>query len=373
MVIGFDAKRAFHNTSGLGNYSRDLIRILAEGFPQHEYLLYNPGKGRVGWNPPWTALKIQYPDRWVWKKLSAVWRQGPVARQISRDGVDIYHGLSNEIPRGIDQSRTRVVVSIHDLIFIRYPELFKPVDRKIYYNKFRYAAEHADLVIAISEQTKRDIVSWFNIPESKIAVHYQGCHAVFKTQFSTAQKEVVRTKLGLPEKYILNVGTIEKRKNMLTVIEALRDSDKQLVMVGRPTSYKTELLQYIEKHGMKDRVHFPQNVPVDWLAMLYQMADLFVYPSVFEGFGIPIIEALYSRVPVITSHRGCFAEAGGPGSCYLDPSDVSAWRDAIFRISSDPQRAEQMVDTGLEYVQRFNDDQVGKSLMALYENLMKPL
>lgn len=370
MIIGFDAKRAFHNTSGLGNYSRDLIRILSEHYPENKYLLYNPKPGRLNWHFERHNIEVKHPEKWIWKRLSSIWRQGPITRQLTADGVEIFHGLSNEIPRGIDKRRTRVVVSIHDLIFIRFPELFKPVDRKIYFNKFKYAAENADLIIAISEQTKEDIVSYFKIPRQKIVVHYQGCHPAFKQKFSDEEKEALKKKLNLPAKYVLNVGTIEKRKNVLTVVRALENSHMHLVIIGRATAYKEELETFIDSKNMADRVHFLQGVTMQELPMIYQMAQLFCYPSLFEGFGIPIIEALFSKVPVITTAGGCFPEAGGPASRYLDPNDIPAWTDAIAEICSNEKLRKEMSSSGFQYVQRFRNENVGENLMAIYRSII---
>lgn len=371
MIIGFDAKRAFHNTSGLGNYSRDIIRILSSQFPEHEYLLYNP---RNASKEPWIGEKanvsIKYPDRWLWKRFSSIWRQGPISGQIARDGVNIFHGLSNEIPRGINRVRTRVIVTIHDLLFLRYPEFYKPVDRKIYYNKVSYAAKNADTVIAISEQTKRDIVRFLKLDENRITVHYQGCHAAFKQTYGEAEKEFVRKKFSLPERYLLTVGTIERRKNALILLKAIKDMDVHLVLIGRDTTYKDELTNYIHENGMTDRVHFPKGVGMNDLAMIYQMAELFCYPSVFEGFGIPIIEALYSKTPVITTAGGCFAEAGGEGSVYLPSDDPSAWTEAIRYLLSEPEKRRLMAESGWNYAQRFNDENVGTKLMEIYKKTL---
>lgn len=371
MIIGFDAKRAFHNTSGLGNYSRDIIRILCSQFPENDYLLYNPRRRSTElWIEKKSNIIIRYPDRWLWQKLSSIWRQRPISRQITRDGVDIFHGLSNEIPRGINKNRTRVVVTIHDLLFLRYPEFYRAADRKIYYSKVSYAARNADTVIAISEQSKRDIVQFLKVDENRITVHYQGCHAAFKMSYRDADKESVRKKFSLPGKFLLIVGTIERRKNALIVLKAIKDIEVHLVLIGRDTAYKDELTNYIHANGMTDRVHFPRGVGMNELAIIYQMAELFCYPSVFEGFGIPIIEALYSKTPVITTAGGCFSEAGGEGSVYLPPDDPSVWTEAIRHLLSEPEKRRLMAESGWNYVQRFNDENVGTKLMEIYKKTL---
>lgn len=370
MKIGFDAKRAFHNNTGLGNYSRDLIKILASYFPENEYVLYNTKPKKIDRLGNVSGLTEVMPKTWLWKKLSSVWRQGPIVNQILEDKIDIYHGLSGEIPRNTKKKGIKTIVTIHDLIFVRYPELYSFIDRKIYFNKFKYAAENADCIIAISEQTKEDIVTFLKVDPSKIKVVYQGCHTIFK---EPALKETIanlKEKYSLPEKFILNVGTLEKRKNILGVIKAIKDIDTHLVMVGRKTSYYTnEVESYIKANKLEDRIHHLHGIELKELAALYQLADIFVYPSIFEGFGIPIIEALYSKTPVITSRDGVFPEAGGPFSVYVNPLDVKAIKEAIEQLLKSEEKRVAITTKSHEFVQKFNDEMIAKKLMEVYTSV----
>lgn len=370
MRLGYDAKRAFHNSSGLGNYSRDIIRIMREYFPGNEFILYNPkSKGNKKWLPENIHVQIRYPESFFWKKFSGLWRQTAISTQIAKDKIDIYHGLSGEIPRGFNRSVSKAVVTIHDLIFMRYPELYKSIDRKIYLNKFAYAAKNADVVIAISEQTKQDIVQYLKCDEEKIIVHYQGCQPVFKQKFSISKLEEVRKKRNLPEKFILNVGTLEERKNSLFILQAVRNSNYHIVLVGRPTDYVTQLKQFIKENKMEERVHFLYNVEMEELAVLYQLATLFCYPSVFEGFGIPIIEALFSKTAVISTAGGCFAEAGGSASVYVNTGDISELNAQINDLMENEERRKSMEESGYKFVQKFTDESIGKNLMKIYKDL----
>src|SRR5690554_1450738 len=246
MKIGFDAKRFFHNNTGLGNYSRDLVRILSGHFPENEYFLYNtkPNKQRSSLlNDQNTFEKL--PTSFFGKKLKSLWRMFWVKKQIQEDSIDIFHGLSGEIPIGLPKN-VKSVVTIHDLIFMRYPNLYSFFDRKIHFWKFRYAAKKADYVIAISEQTKQDIIKYLKITPEKIKVVYQGCSNVFKENFSSEEKEFVRKKLNLPSEFVLNVGTIEERKNALTIVKAIKDLDIKLVLVGRKTKYYEQIEKYVQ-------------------------------------------------------------------------------------------------------------------------------
>ena len=175
MRIGYDAKRAFHNLSGLGNYSRNIITLMSRFYPANEYYLYTPGiRENTGQFLPSGAI-LRTPETFLSKKFGSVWRSVCLAKWLQKDRIDIYHGLSNELPLNIKGTGVRSVVTIHDLIFIRFPELYNRIDRNIYRQKVNYAVRIADRTIAISEQTKRDIVEFTNIKPEKVSVIYQSC------------------------------------------------------------------------------------------------------------------------------------------------------------------------------------------------------
>jgi glycosyltransferase involved in cell wall biosynthesis len=301
--------------------------------------------------------------------FSNLWRRFGIISDLKRDQIKVFHGLSGELPVGLDKAGIKSVVTIHDLLFLRYPEFYSFIDRNIYYRKFKHAAEAADTVIAISEQTKRDIVQYLDIPESKITVVYQGCHQAFKERYSATQKEALIKKYQLPKQFILNVGTVEARKNILVAVKALKNIDTTLVLVGRKTAYSKEILTFIAQNNLDKKVIFLAGLSPEELAMLYQLADLFIYPSLFEGFGIPIIEALFSNTPVITSVGSCFPEAGGPSSCYINPTSVDEVAEAIRKILGDKALQQKMVEDGNAYAQTFTDEIIAKNLLKVYQAL----
>jgi len=367
--IGFDAKRAFHNTTGLGNYSRDTLRILSSFYPNNLYYLYNPKKGKRNlYTLSDNNIEI-FPKSKIWKKFSSIWRQRAIVKQLVADEIEIYHGLSGELPRGINKTNIKTVVTIHDLIFVRYPALYSYFDRKIHFNKFKYAAEVADIVIAISQQTKRDIIDFLKIDPAKIVVVYQGCSDAFKVDYEAELIQATKEKFKLPSNFILNVGTIEARKNLLNLVKAIENIDTKLVVVGGDKSdYAKKVKQYVMDHNLSDKVFFLKNVALQELAIIYKLANLFVYPSIFEGFGIPIIEALYSKTAVITSKEGCFSEAGGKDSIYIDPSNVNEIKAAIQKVIKNPSLRMAMEEKGHTFAQQFNDDKIVKNLHDLYLN-----
>ena len=369
MRIGFDAKRIFHNSTGLGNYSRDLVRILDQFYPKNTYYLYNPTPKKVTRLIMKDTMKEVLPTSFLGKKFSSLWRQYGIIHQIKKDQVDIFHGLSGEIPRRLKKYNVKSVVTIHDVIFMRYPQLYSYFDRKIYFNKFKYAAENTNKILAVSEQTKRDIVEFLKIDPNKITVIYQGCHATFKEKKSQDFIDATLQKYNLPQDFIVNVGTIEARKNVLSLIKAIRNIDIPLVVIGRKTSYFKEVSAYVEQQNLVKRIYFLEGLTLDEISALYQKALLFSYPSIFEGFGIPIIEALYSKTPVITSKGRVFPEAGGENSIYVNPENTAEFTHAITQLLNDSNRREQIAKLGFNFVQKFNDEAIAKNISKVYEKI----
>ncbi len=374
MNIGFDAKRIFHNKTGLGNYSRDTVRLLNSFYASNKYFLYNPKRSRDHlFASDSTHIIERTPTTGFDKFFYNLWRQKRIVSELVNDQISLFHGLSGEIPMGLAGKDIRSVVTIHDLIFMRFPAYFSFIDRSIYFRKFLCAARKADRIIAISEQTKKDILHFLKVEESKIRVVYQGCQDVFKASYTAAELNDTRAKFSLPEQFILNVGTVESRKNLLTIVKAIQGTDIRLVVVGSTKSdYARQVKDYIREHQLDTNVVFLQGVSNKELAMIYQLADLFVYPSLFEGFGIPIIEALFSGTPVITTKGGCFPEAGGPGAVYLsDPEDPQEMRREIASLLSDEERLAKLAEEGNAFVQKFNDETIAAELMSVYQEILK--
>ena len=377
MRIGFDGKRAVQNFTGLGNYSRYIVDILCQFGPENEYVLYAPKKRENKrldkLTKQYQQLQLSYPTTSSWKKLSPLWRVWGVTRQLEKEKIDIFHGLSNELPLNIHQSEVKSIVTIHDLIFLRYPQYYHSIDRKIYTYKFRKACENADKIIAISECTKRDIIEFFRIPADKIEVVYQGCDPSFIHPVAEEKKREVRAKYQLPDHYILNVGSIEERKNALSAVQALMMLPEQihLVIVGRHTEYTDKVEHFIKENKLEERVHIISNVPFDDLPAFYQLAEIFVYPSRFEGFGIPIIEALYSGIPVVAATGSCLEEAGGPDSIYVHPDDIKGMADALKQIYTDPERKKNMIEKGHSFAKRFSEEKQAEEILNIYKKLMR--
>lgn len=376
MKIGFDAKRAAQNRTGLGNYSRFVLQILSDFAPQNDYVLYIPNERKEQLLASVKGtFKKTYPAEGVWRKLRSLWRVWGITSDIQKDGLDIYHGLSNELPLNIRRvgGSTKYIVTIHDLIFLRYPECYTLIDRTIYDYKFKKACVQAHRIIAVSECTKRDIVQFYNINPDKIDVVYQGCDDAFKHPVSGDKKEEVRKRYNLPDKYVFYVGSIERRKNLMLLAQAMTHLDEsyRVVAVGKHTPYVDEVTAYLKKNKMEHRMQMLHNVPFADLPALYQKAETFVYPSRYEGFGIPLLEALNSGVPAIGAHGSCLEEAGGPSSLYVAPDDHNALADAIRRTYIDIPLRQRMIAEGKEYALRFEPEPIARRLLDIYQSVCR--
>ncbi len=371
LKIGFDAKRAFYNSRGLGNYSRDTIRILSEQKPDNDYFLFTPKTENAIPFPLKSNCKIIQPTGFLSAKFPSLWRTFGQCSEIRQEKLDIYHGLSHELPYGIKKCNVRTVVTMHDVIFLKNPELFPFFDRYSFREKYTRSSEVADKIIAISEQTKRDLIEYMGINEQKIDVVYQGCNPVFKQTVTEETKKIVAEKYQLPANYMLIVCAIEKRKNHEIILKAMHAGkiDIPLVIVGRPSAYKNELLELISEYKLEEKVIFLHNVETSELPAIYKLATLFAYPSLFEGFGIPILEALTSGIPVITSKGSCFEETGGKAACYIAHDNAEELADAICKIIENKSLAEKMVAEGYRHAAIFSDENIADSLMRVYESI----
>ncbi len=373
MNIAFDAKRLFNNVSGLGNYSRNTISLLARNYKQHNYHLFTPYiDSRINYQVPGNCVVHQPKGYWRLGMFSSVWRSTNFGGELTKNGVKIFHGLSNEVPTGISSPSIKKVVTIHDLIFLRYPELYNRVDRNIYIRKFKYAAENSDIVISVSEFTKQELMEFYKIPESKIRVVYQTCNERFFHPQSDAIKEAIRQKYNLPDQFILSVGTIEKRKNLLNLLKAMVRGKVTvpLVVIGQSTHYFDDLKAYIHKQGMENQVLFFHQVPNNDLPAIYQMADVFVYISIIEGFGIPVLEAMASGVPVITTKGTTMEESGKNAYRYVDPLNVDEVAGTLNRVLGDRMLQKTMISEGIARSKMFSGDAVISDLHNVYTELM---
>ena len=382
-IIGFDAKRAVANGTGLGSYSRTLINDLAR-YPL-TLRLYAPDEGRddlrtqiqdrdnVNFAYPHSSLLVPRssfflpPSSFLEKSL---WRSHGIVADLLADGIQLYHGLSGELPIGIRKSGIPSVVTIHDLIFLRHPEYYHWLDTKIYAWKFRQTIREATHIIAISECTRRDILHYApELDPARVSVIYQSCAPKFTPDISPSS-----FLLPPSSKYILSVGTIEERKNILLAVKALETSllpdDLHIVIIGRHTPYTDVVARYAHDHGLEERVHILHGISDAELPAYYAAAEAFVYPSRYEGFGIPIIEAISCGLPVVACTGSCLEEAGGPDTLYVSPDDPQAMAAAIAQVLKGAPGRDHRILRSREYIRRFQGNDVAGQVYRLYLRLL---
>ncbi|HON53159.1 MAG TPA: glycosyltransferase family 1 protein [Bacteroidales bacterium] len=370
-TIGFDAKRLFHNGTGLGNYSRSLVRSLYEEFPSYQYLLFTPSISYTNESFYFTEkFKVVTPK--LFSKVG--WRSRFMLYSLLEQNVDLYHGLSHELPFKIETTDIKTVVTIHDVIYKFFPNDFPMIDKAVYDIKWKHACAVTHAIIATSEATKRDIIHFFGVPEEKIHVVYQSCDPIFETIVSEKEKQHVCNTWNLPTDFILYVGAITERKNVLQLVQAYNRVKNQvaipLVIVGNGRQYLYKVKQYIEKESLQSQVKILTGVQNHDLPALYQSAQMFIYPSKYEGFGIPILESLKSGTPVIASNTSSLPEVGGNAAMYIHPDSIESLCDAMVKVYTDKDLRIDMIEKGFKHASNFSNTQFAYDTMSVYKKIV---
>jgi len=368
--IGFDAKRAFSNKTGLGNYSRTLLKNLSLYHSEADYLLYSPKLERKDFN----GFIFQDPNfQLIQPKFkNPFWRASTVRHRFVGDGIQLYHGLSHQLPKGIEHSHSKSVVTIHDLIFKRLPQTFSSIDRRLYDYKFSHAIRASDKIIAISEQTKSDILYYYpEIDQEKVEVIFQACEAVFYEEWKREYTDQIVDHLQLPEAFFLAVGSIIPRKNLLNTVRAhaLLPQDLQLpiVVVGGGKSYWKQVVHESQSIGNYEKLIRLEVTDNRLLKALYIKASSVLYPSIYEGFGLPVAEAILCGTSVVTSNISSLKEVGKK-EVLVDPFDIESIKEGmIYSLNRDQRQIEVSKQFMLEML---NPKKVTEQLFSLYSRLI---
>ena len=373
--IGFDAKRLFNNFTGLGNYSRNLLDGLPVQNPDFNFHLYTPFIKQEDLLNSFhsKSFNIHLPST----SLKAFWRSFGITTDLIKDQIHLYHGLSNEIPFNFPKNKIKSVVTIHDLIFKIYPNTYPLLDRLIYNLKCKYACKQTDLILACSESSKKDICNYYETSPDKIKVLYQSCHPEFKIEKEATYKKSILKKYKIPSQFYLYVGSIEQRKNLLLLIDAYallpNELKIPLVIVGKNAAFKHELLKKAEKLQLLNQIVYIHDLKsVQDLSAVYQSAEIFIYPSRYEGFGIPILEAAFSKTAIITSNSSSLPEAGGPFCNYFNPDSSEELCFQIEKILTDEAFKKSSIEKTYKHAElHFNNATIQNQMIQYYKNLLE--
>lgn len=348
MRIGFDAKRFFQNASGLGNYSRKLIADLHQFRPEFDLQLFIQKKIED------SSESIVYPSG-----KSKIWRVWGMGKSMLKYNLDVFHGLSNELPLDIPQN-IRKVVTIHDVIFRQFPQYYPLIDRNIYHLKTKFALSKADKVIATSEATALEIQKYYKVKDHQIEVVYQAVDADYyghKAHFLNK------------EKYFIYTSSFTKRKNHLTFIQAFDLSKKQhnwnLKLVGLDGEMTGLIQNQINQLGLNNRVEVILNASQEKLYELMQNASAFVYPSLFEGFGIPLAEAAAVGLPMAVSRNAIFTELAEESALYFHPNDERELASQLISLTMDDVRIQQLSQRD-KLLEKIDSQRIVNQLSQIY-------
>ncbi len=300
-----------------------------------------------------------------------IWEQTLQPLELRRLRADLHHSLSYALPLAW---RGPALLTIYDLSFLRFPELFNRGNRLYKTLLTRLSARRASRVVTISEHGKAEVVRLLNVPADRVSVAYPGVDPAFRP-LPRQQVEAFRERLGLPARFILFLGTLEPRKNALGLVRAyaaLRrgwDLPQRLVIAGGTGWQTSPLFGLVEQLGLRDEIVFPGYVDPAEQALWYNAADVFVYPSLYEGFGLPPLEAMACGVPVITSDRASLPEVVGTAGLLANPEDPQAMAHAIAAVLTDPDRHASMSQLGQERARRFTWGRMAREMLHLYRSL----
>jgi len=375
--IGFDAIRAFRNRTGLGNYARGVLRALHQLDPTLDLHLYSPWGPRREYAGLADELRahVHVPAAGLaGRPAGSLWREFRAGRAARRDGVQLYHGLTHVMPRDLPGTGIPAVVTFHDLIVEELPTLFRRFDRWSYRRRFRWSARHADAIVAVSHATRQALIDRYHVDPDRISVIPPPRDVRFAASPSAAALDAVRQKYRLPPRYLLSVGTLEARKNQQVLLDALArpgaGASLPLVLVGRDGGRAVMLRRAAQELGIADRVWIETGVDAADLPAVMHGAAVFLYPSLMEGFGMPIVEALSAGVPVVAASGGHLDDAAGPGSWYASPQDPAAWAEAIARLLGDDGAAARLRAAGVAHAATFDPGRVAEALLDLYDQVV---
>lgn len=363
-----------YRSAGVSGYIRQLLVHLPAAAPDLHFTAFTPD---VDLDLP-AGLDLRRSGRWDTRRplRRILWEQAALPLLARQARLDLLHGAVNVNPV---LSLCPTVVTVHDLSFMRTPQAFPPMQRAYLRSQVWRSVRAARRVIAVSQATKQDLIELFKAPAERIDVVYNGVDASFSPA-PAAEVEAFRRRAGLPERFILHLGTLEPRKNLVRLVQAfaqMRGAEAgqpavRLVLAGGQGWDYDAIFAEVARQGLEQEVLFPGYVADQELAWWYRAATLFVYPSLLEGFGLPVLEAMACGAPVVTSNRSSLPEVAGEAALLVDPTAVDALAAALLRLLGDAGLASELRSRGLAQAARFPWSRTAQETAAVYRRALAP-
>jgi glycosyltransferase involved in cell wall biosynthesis len=366
MHIGIDIRLPFYQMGGISRYILQLVGALAEFERGHVYTLFHSRKDDADHRPRddffrrhdlWTPSHHRY-ERWL------------LGLELIPHRLDVFHS-PDFIPPAFGAKRR--IITVHDLSFLHYPDYLTDESRRYYLEQIDWAVREADHIAADSEHTRKDLLGKLGVPAEKVTTIHLAANPVYEEEYSPAAIRQTLTRHGLPRGFILFVGTLEPRKNISTLLRAYRvlrqesDVDVPLVLVGSKGWLYDDILGTIDELFLRSHVHHLEGVDDGQLAHLYHAAGVLALPSHYEGFGLPVLEAMHCGCPVLSSDRGSLPEIVGSAGLLLEADDVEGWVDALENVLCDEALRAEMIAAGYRNVQQFTWERTARATLELYE------
>ena len=366
MRIAIDAHMIGERETGNETYTLNLIRELVSLDQKNEYLLYTTHLDELRARVPFERAHI-VP---LWPDVSFL--RIPLAMPITarKQGASVLH-VSYIAP---PYCPCPTVVTVHDLSYVLFPHFFSLRDRLLLSTLVPISLRRAAKVIAVSQRTKEDLLEYYHLPESQVAVTYEAASEAFQPIENDALLTEVKEKYGLHEPFILTIGNLQPRKNLARLVKAYAGLRKEgfahpLVIVGQAYWQTSDIYRAVKEHGLEDQVVFTGYVPDVDLPLLYNAADLFTFVSLYEGFGLPVLEAMACGTPVVSSRGGSLPEVVGDAGVLVDPLDVEGITQAMAEVLSQPQLASQLRAKGLKQAASFSWRRMAEETLRVYEEV----
>jgi len=369
--IGIDYTAAVQQGAGIGRYTRGLIGALAALDRANRYVLFSAGRDAAeSWPSNFSRRTLPLTDRHLailWQRLRL-----PVPIELFTGRVDIFHSPDFVLP---PVAAARTVLTIHDLSFMRYPECSSPPLLEYLMRSVPRSVARADLLLADSESTRQDLMELLGVPGERVRVVYAGVEKRFAPVEDEAVIGTTLQRYGIQRPYILGLGTLQPRKNFVRLIRAYdrlrreRSLPHQLVIGGGRGWLYEEIDTCIESLGLQEQVRLIGFVQDDDLPALYTAADVFAFPSLYEGFGIPILEAMACGTPVVTTTASSLPEVAGDAALMVSPTDEEALADALWRALDETALRNALRHRGFDQIQHFTWEAAAQQLLASYTEL----